>query len=260
MKAFIKKYTKTLLFFAVIGLIGGFFVGLYLLASYPESLRNELVAEVKKLGVGEISPDVFLGIITAVQSLGYGVILGGLGIFIAEKIGLWKGERALSKKPLIITAAISVLSGLLMILPDVLVFNGLFETIAASYAAKPTIAYILASVTYGAVIEEVMLRLFAMSLVAFLINRLILKSKEYPTPKVLIAANIVSALLFALAHLPTTFILLGNSPLIIVRCILLNGGLGLLYGYLYRKYGLRYAMIAHGGTHIVSKLVWLIFI
>jgi hypothetical protein len=53
---------------------------------------------------------------------------------------------------------------------------------------------------------------------------------------------------------------IGASPLIIFRCLALNGGLGLLFGWLYRKHGLRYAMIAHGGCHIVSKLIWLLFI
>ena len=32
------------------------------------------------------------------------------------------------------------------------------------------------------------------------------------------------------------------------------------FGWLYRKYGLRYAMIAHGGCHILSKLIWILFI
>ena len=41
---------------------------------------------------------------------------------------------------------------------------------------------------------------------------------------------------------------------------LLNGGIGLLLGWLYRKYGLRYAMIAHAGCHLVSKLIWILFI
>ena len=39
-----------------------------------------------------------------------------------------------------------------------------------------------------------------------------------------------------------------------------NGGIGLLFGLLYRKYGLRYAMIAHGGCHVVSKLIWILFV
>ena len=54
--------------------------------------------------------------------------------------------------------------------------------------------------------------------------------------------------------------MLGDSFLIIARCIILNGGIGLLFGYLYRKYGLRYAMIAHAGCHLISKLIWILFI
>ena len=77
---------------------------------------------------------------------------------------------------------------------------------------------------------------------------------------VLIAANVIAALLFSAGHLPTTFIMLGSSPVILLRCFLLNGGFGLLFGWLYRKYGLRYAMLAHGGCHVVSKLIWILFV
>ena len=118
----------------------------------------------------------------------------------------------------------------------------------------------LAAVTYGAVIEEVMLRLFFMSLIAFLLHKLFGKKDEYPTTSVLIAANVIAALLFAAGHLPATVLLMGSSSILIFRCFLLNGGLGLLFGYLYRKYGLRYAMIAHGGCHMVSKVIWILFI
>ena len=129
-----------------------------------------------------------------------------------------------------------------------------------SYLAKPTATYVLASVTYGAVIEEVMIRLFVMSLVAFLLHKLFKNGNGMPATATLIIANIIAAVLFAVGHLPATFIMIGDSPLIILRCFALSGGLGLAFGYLYRKYGLRYAMIAHGGCHIVSKLIWILFI
>ena len=35
---------------------------------------------------------------------------------------------------------------------------------------------------------------------------------------------------------------------------------GLLFGWLYRKHGLQYAMIAHGGCHLISKLIWILFL
>ena len=38
MKLFLKAYWKTLLFFTLMGLFGGFFTGLYLLDSYPPEI------------------------------------------------------------------------------------------------------------------------------------------------------------------------------------------------------------------------------
>ena len=259
-KDFIKAYLKTLLFFGIVGLVGGFFVGLYVLDGYPAEIQNQLIDELAKAGLGGIPADIVLAVVTALQSLGYGVILGAIGIFLGKKVGLWRDERSFTKKPLIISLVISVIGGLALILPDILFFARHSTAIAESYAAKPTVAYLVAMVTYGGVIEEVMLRLFMMSLVAFILHKLFGKGTDKPTTAILVSANVVAAILFAAGHLPGTFILLGSSPMIIVRCFLLNGGFGLLFGYLYRKYGLRYAMIAHAGCHVISKLIWILFI
>jgi membrane protease YdiL (CAAX protease family) len=252
MKKFIANYWKTLLFFAVVGVVGGFFTGIFLLDSYPVEMQQELLAQ----GMN----DMMLGLVTAVQSAGYGIILGAIGIILAKKIGLWKDERSISRNPLIITIAIGIIGGLVMILSDIFFFGQYSEAIINSYAEKPTVVFVLASVTYGAVIEEVMLRLFWMSLIAFVFYKLFEKKKDKPSTAVLVLANVITALIFAAGHLSATFMLLGNEPLIIFRCFLMNGGLGLLFGFLYRKYGLRYAMMAHGGCHIVSKLIWILFI
>ena len=250
MADFVKKYWKTLLFFVLAGLIGGFFTGLYQLDSYPEEIRQEIAAQ-------GIDP-VLLGIITAVQAAGYGLVLGAVGILLGKKTGLWKDERKLAKKPLIRTAIAAILGGMLLILSDLLFFGNYSDAIRESYAVKPTVTYILAAVVYGGVIEEVMLRLFFMSLLAFLLQKLFRKGSG--TTSVLIAANLIAALLFAAAHLPATAVLMGLTPMIVFRCFLLNGGLGLLFGWLYRKFGLRYAMLAHAGCHVVSKLIWILFV
>ena len=249
---FIKKYWKTILFFTLIGLIGGFFIGLYMLDSYPAEIRQEILDQ----GIN----DIMLGVITGVQTAGYGLVLSFIGIWLAKAIGLWKDELTITKKPLIITIIVSIIGGLLLILPDILFFGHYSEAIMNSYAVKPTISYLLATVTYAAIIEEVMIRLFFMSLIAWILHKLFGKKKEKPTTLVFVVSNIVSALFFAAGHLPTTAILLGITPMILFRCFLLNGVFGALFGYLYRKFGLRYAMIAHGGCHIVSKLIWILFI
>ena len=252
MKAFFKAYWKTLLFFAVVGLVGGYAVGLYQLESYPAEIREQVLAQ----GLN----DTLVGLVTAVQSAVYGLVLGALGIWLGRKVGLWKDERHITKKPLCTALVISLVGGLTLILPDLLIFGRYEPALLEMYAAKPTIAYLLATVTYGAVIEEVMLRLFMMSLAAFLLHLVFERKREGVSMAVLAAANLVSALLFAAGHLPANGVMFGLTPVIVLRCMLLNGGFGLAFGWLYRRYGLRYAMIAHGGCHLVSKLIWILFI
>ena len=247
-----KTYWKTILFFVVIGLVGGFFTGIYMLDSYPEEMKQEILAQ------GITKP--ILGLVSAVQSAGYGLVCGVLGIVLGKKTGLWKDERSITKQPLVAAIVVAVIGGLALILLDILYFGRFSQVIMNSYANKPTVAFMLASVLYGGVIEEVMLRLFNMSLVAFALHKLFWRKQEQTPVAALIAANILSSLLFATGHLPATQMLMELSPMIIFRCFLLNGGVGLLLGWLYRKHGLRYAMIAHGGCHIVSKLIWILFI
>ncbi len=251
MKNFIRTYWKTLVFFALAGLVGGFFTGLYLLDSYPPEMQQQLLAQ----GLN----DTALAFVSAVQAAGYGVILGALGIVLGKKTGLFHNEKTIEKKSLLAALVVAIVGGLGIILPDLLFFAHYSDAIAQSYAAKPTPAYILASVLYGGVIEEVMLRLFFLSLIAFILHKLFGRKSEKPSTAILVAANVVSALLFAAGHLPATAAMMGLTPMIVFRCFALNGGFGLLFGWLYRKHGLRYAMLAHAGCHIISKLLWILF-
>lgn len=250
MKEFIKKYWKIILFFGLVGLFGGYFTGIYLFDTYPAEMIQEIVNQ----GITK----ELLGVVNALQSLGYGVVLGTLGILLSKKIGLWKDEISIGNglKEIIV---VSIVGGCSMILFDLFFFNHYSQAIADSYLIKPTFSFFLASITYGGVIEEVMLRLFLMSFIALLLNILLNKNKEI-TDTILIIANIISALLFAAGHLPATIMMIGLTPMILFRCFLLNGGIGLLFGRLYRKYGIYSAMLAHAGCHIISKLIWILFV
>ena len=260
MKKFLTNYWKTLLFFAVMGLLGGFFIGIYLLDSYPEDIRLQAIEELNTAGLGQFPVDILIGVITAIQAAGYGIVLGAIGILLSKKIGLWNDRMGVAVKPLLASVFVAFVSGLAMVLLDLLFFGRYSDVIIDSYATKPTITYILGSIIYGGVIEEVMLRLFCMSLIAFVLHKLFQRNRNIPTTAVFVIANIFSALLFAAGHLPATAMLMGVTPMIIFRCFLLNGVIGLLFGRLYRKHGLQYAMLAHGGSHLVSKLIWILFI
>ncbi|MBR6005212.1 MAG: CPBP family intramembrane metalloprotease [Clostridia bacterium] len=118
-----------------------------------------------------------------------------------------------------------------------------------------------ASILYGGVVEELMMRLFFMTLTAFIAWKLFFRKEEAVPVKVLIAANIIAALAFAAGHLPSTITLFGAlTPMIVFRCFLLNGAFGLIVGRLYRNYGIQYAMLSHALLHIVSKTIWLLLL
>lgn len=250
MKELIKENLKFLTFLAIFGLVGGYFTALYTVQILTQEMLDEVVAQMGSIDV--------LIVLTTIQSLGYALILGIIGKILAKKIGVWH-HATCNKKGNIELILVTLVGGAAFILLDVLIFGNFSEVIKDSYAIKPTFEYIIASVTYGAVIEEVMLRLFFMSLIAFIIQKI--AKKEEMNDTILIVANIIAALLFVAGHLPATIMSISPiTPMIIFRCFLLNGGFGLMFGRLYRKYGIHYAMIAHGGVHIVSKLIWILFI
>ena len=105
-----------------------------------------------------------------------------------------------------------------------------------------------------------MLRLFFMSLITLIIFKLFYKNTKNIPVKVYNIANIVSALLFAAGHLPSTSMMTPLTTVIIIRCFLFNGCIGLSFGYLYKKYGIGYAMISHGLVHLMSDILMIIFI
>ena len=250
MKELIKSNLKYIIFLVIFGIIGGYFTALYSLQILSQDVLDETIAQVGSVEI--------VIIISTLQSLGYALILGIIGKILAKKIGLWR-NIAFEKKGNIELTIFSIVGGATFILLDVLIFGNFSEVIKDSYAVKPTIEYIIASVTYGAVIEEVMLRLFFMSLISIIIQKI--SKKEEMNEKILIISNVIASLLFATGHLPATIMSISPvTPMIIFRCYLLNGGFGLIFGRLYRKYGIHYAMLAHGSVHIISKLIWILFI
>ena len=165
----------------------------------------------------------------------------------------------LERRPLCITIFASVIGGIIFSL-DPWVFGRWIPEIDVS-SVSLSFTRLIASVLYGGVIEELILRLFALSLIAFVIWKTVYRRHAAAPEKAIIAANIVAALLFAAGHLPSTIALMGElNFVILLRCFLLNGSFGLLFGRLYRKHGIQYAMLSHATFHIISQLIWYIFI
>lgn len=196
---------------------------------------------------------------TILQPVVYAVFCGFLGRLLAEKIGLWKGMKpnAQGVKPAVL---LGTAFGIVMTVADPMIFSRFIEAIPSTIDTPPSLLTLLSSVAYGGIIEELMLRLFFMSLVVLIIWKLFFKkydAKDIPLG-VFVVANVIAAIMFRAGHLPATAQVLGITPAILIRCFLLNGAGGLIYGYIYQKYGIQHSMISHGATHIASKLLWLI--
>ncbi len=99
----------------------------------------------------------------------------------------------------------------------------------------------LASI-YGAVNEEVLIRLFLLTLIYFLLRKCLKTGKRI---WLLWIATFFVALLFGLGHLPALFKLMSPSGFEIFRVLFLNGLAGMTFGWLYWSRGLWTAMLAH---------------
>ena len=255
MKTFLNKFKKPLLFVLAlvpIAIVGGYFTGVYGWAELTDDVKSQILAQ-----TGNNQTLYYL--IVTIQSLIYALIFGFFGYILSEKTSLMKAVR-FKKKPMMVSIGMTLFTGLVLC-TDLFYFRNHIPQVAAIYQGKPSFSYWMASVLYGGVIEEIMLRLFMMSLIAYIAWKFFFRREATPPTGVIIAANILAALLFAAGHLPSTMQMFGEiTPMILLRCFLLNGAGGLVFGYLYRKYGIQYSMTAHAGAHIVCKIIWIILL
>ena len=241
------------------------------------------------LAMADITKDQLI-IIGIAQSTIYGAVAAFLGYILASKIGLLRSFSFVKKSTL--TAVIAgAICGILFFTLDGLIFAGQIPGVATDYANYSfSITTIGAKVLYGGIIEEILMRWLLMSLVAFILWKISQLGKRSSSPKgeraakvvsgletsenaeatacntalaptwTLVVANILVAMLFAAGHLPATISLFGSlTAIILVRCFVLNGMFGLVFGWLYRNYGIQYAMVGHAMTHIVCMLSVFLF-
>ena len=249
---YIKENKLFFIFIILMCAIGAYFTTVYTFNSFDPKVIEDAI---QQAGSKEL-----IMVVSVIQITLYAVIFSFIGIILSNKIGLWKKFK-INKNAIIIVIIVSIIGGLLLSVFDRYVFGSLIDPVLHSYDNKPTIEYMISAFTYGGVFEEILLRLFLMTLLSWIISKIFYrKEKEIPT-KVFVISNIICALLFAVSHIPSTIQTFGYvDGLILFRCLLLNGIFGIAFGWLYRKYGIGYAMLAHFGIHLVSKLIWLLFI
>ncbi len=197
--------------------------------------------------------------------------LTGIGILAAQSLGMGAPifSALLYRRPIRINVRKALLIGALIGVAGGIVLMGLSEWIFSPWMepdlantpfaeAPPTFTPwqgLLAS--FGAGFnEELLLRLFLLSGIAWLGQKLLRRPAGMPGTPLLWIANLLSALLFGALHLPNaTLIGMPLTAATITSILAMNGLLGLAFGWLYWKYGLESAMLAHFLTDVVMKVV-----
>lgn len=105
---------------------------------------------------------------------------------------------------------------------------------------------------YGGITEELLLRWGLMTLLVWAVWRLLQKRLTKPTAICFVAGILVSSFVFAVGHLPVAYLLLGEPTTAVILFVILgNSSFGIVAGYLYWKYGLESAIIAHMLCHVM---------
>ncbi len=179
----------------------------------------------------------------------------GLGTPKLEGFVYERKLQSFSKKWLIIGISITFIFSLITVLLDLFVFSSVIEI------PKEQITiwwHGLLAMFYGGITEELMVRLFGMTLIVWLLARITKKEKEEIPDSFYYIAIFLTAVLFGLGHLPAAIQIFGElSTIIVTRTLVLNGLLGLWFGYLYWRKGLEYAIIAHMSADIFIHVLFM---
>ncbi len=187
-----------------------------------------------------------------------------VGLFLARKVGietpvfrrwLFFDRGALPKGVLRVPVVSGVaMGGLIVLAFYTIFFPRIPEWPMALEAMMPIWKRFLACF-YGAINEELLVRLFLFSMVIWLLRKIAHEKSPRAGAAIFWIANLTIALFFAAGHIPSAKLFMPITPIVLVAIFFMNGAASLLFGYLCWKRGLEAAMLAHFSTDIMLHVV-----
>ena len=184
--------------------------------------------------------------------------LGFVGLKLSQKLGfadLWD-PKVSNKQRFLLPAFIGIGLGIFFIIADA-IFSQFQALGPLPHPPFPTSLVGSAAAGIG---EELIFRLFFISFGVWLISYVVLKGKWQDQVFWIVA--FLSALAFALGHLPSMMLLLDFKtvseipPVLMSEIILLNGVLSLFAAYYFRKFGFLAAVGIHFWADVVWHVIW----
>ena len=188
------------------------------------------------------------------------------GLFLAKKVGLgipiiegWLEGREVKsyfKSILGISIGLGLLAGILIVgLDYIFSLAGITTNIASATSIIPPAWQGFLASFYGGINEEIIIRLFLMSLLVWIFFKIKKTFDGKPTKVGMWLAIFISAVIFGAGHLPAVAATTILTPILTIRIIVLNAIGGIIFGWLYWKKGLESAMIAHFSADIILHVI-----
>jgi len=155
---------------------------------------------------------------------------------------------------LTISVGAGVLAGVLIIAGDYMFFL-LGSPLTLFTADLPAWWRGLLAAFYGGIAEEVLMRLFLMTLLVWIFSKIVKTGANQPPAMLMWTSIVIAAAIFGILHLPATAAITPLTDLVVVRALVLNALGGIIFGLLYWKKGLESAMIAHFTADIVLHVI-----
>ncbi len=185
-------------------------------------------------------------------------LLGFLGLTLWRKLGfpdIW-AEQVSNRQRFLVPALLGGGLGLALIALDLLfsAFNGVGRIIHPPFPTS-----LVASLSAG-IGEEMLFRLFFVSLWTWLVGKVILRGRGLPA--VFAVVSVFSAFVHAASHLPTLMALTGASdlsgfsPWLLLEILLMNGLISLFAAFYMKKSGFFAAAGIHFWTDVVWHVLW----
>jgi len=199
-----------------------------------------------------------------VQSAIWMLVVVGIGLLLSTKIGLGapllrgylNGEvvGAKFRSHLLPSISLGVLGAIAVKALDAWFFiprmPGFSSVISQTSGWKGFLASF-----YGGITEEILSRLFFLTLLAWILSWFSHTKEQQPSPAAMWIAILGSAILFGLGHIPATIVTNQFSLILLAREIILNGMLATIFGYLYWKRGLESSMMSHFSADLIVHVI-----
>jgi membrane protease YdiL (CAAX protease family) len=250
-----KGFSWTVFLILLVAAVGGVVASFPLVFSlYADKLAESPVPLPALVALALLQNTVIMGVIIAV------------GLLLTAKLGLpgtpliedWRSGKGIGDRlRTIIQPALMTGFGVgfaVLLLFYLLLQNELPQLPLGKAASMPVWRRFLICF-YGGLTEEIMMRIFLFSLLAWLFSKVWRSSDGAPTRRVLWVATIILALLFGLGHLVSLIPMMPITFNILLGALLLNGVASVAFTSLYLRRGLEASIVAH---FTADFIIWVI--